>query len=140
VHGDFHFGNLIFRDGRVRAVVDWEVASLSDPRIDIASLAVAVLRRRYLQDPNPMGGLRIAPQFLLNQTEQGDAELEWFVALACFKYAAILGYNFGLHLRGRRIDPIYEQLQPTMRGLLADGASMLESGLGSITIRAADHR
>jgi aminoglycoside phosphotransferase (APT) family kinase protein len=140
VHGDFHFGNLIFDavQGNAAAVVDWEAASLGDPRMDVASLAVAVLRRRYPEDPNPTGGLAIAPQFLFAQWEEGCEDLPWFLALACYKYAAILGYNFSLHVRGKRIDPIYERLQPTMRGLLADGAAILDLGLDSVTARTGD--
>src|SRR5205807_7125552 len=31
VHGDYHFGNMLFDHGRVAAVVDWEIAQLGQP-------------------------------------------------------------------------------------------------------------
>ncbi len=36
VHGDFRFGNLVYRDGAVRALLDWEMAHLGDPCEDLA--------------------------------------------------------------------------------------------------------
>jgi len=39
VHGDFRPGNLLYGpDGRVRAVLDWELASVGDPLVDIGWL------------------------------------------------------------------------------------------------------
>ncbi|MCX4096843.1 phosphotransferase family protein [Nocardia sp. alder85J] len=39
VHGDYRLGNAIVGDdGRVRAVLDWELASLGDPLADLAGL------------------------------------------------------------------------------------------------------
>ncbi|MGC8487526.1 MAG: phosphotransferase family protein [Clostridia bacterium] len=36
LHGDFWPGNLLWRDGRVAAVLDWEDAGLGNPLIDLA--------------------------------------------------------------------------------------------------------
>ena len=38
VHGDFRLGNLIVGDGRVRAVLDWELCTLGDPLADVGYL------------------------------------------------------------------------------------------------------
>jgi aminoglycoside phosphotransferase (APT) family kinase protein len=34
VHGDFRLGNLLAVGERITAVIDWEIWSLADPRID----------------------------------------------------------------------------------------------------------
>jgi aminoglycoside phosphotransferase (APT) family kinase protein len=58
LHGDFWAGNLLWLDGRLDAVIDWEDAGLGDPladlaiaRLDIATIfgpeALAVFTRRY---------------------------------------------------------------------------------------------
>jgi aminoglycoside phosphotransferase (APT) family kinase protein len=36
VHGDYRTGNLIYRDDRIVAVLDWEFATLGDPACDLA--------------------------------------------------------------------------------------------------------
>lgn len=39
VHGDYRFGNLIVKDGKIDAVVDWELCALGDPLADLGYLA-----------------------------------------------------------------------------------------------------
>jgi aminoglycoside phosphotransferase (APT) family kinase protein len=129
VHGDYHYGNLLFRDGEVVAVLDWEIASLGEPLLDVACLLVATMRERYAPEPNPTGSVAIPPAEVLMMFEVQPAYAAWYVALTCFKYAAILGYNFELHRAGKRPDPIYDELQVTMFGLLQDGARVLHEGL-----------
>lgn len=36
VHGDFRLGNAIVHDGSIRAVLDWELAALGEPYLDLA--------------------------------------------------------------------------------------------------------
>ncbi len=38
VHGDYRLGNMIVRDGEVRAVLDWELCTLGDPLADVGYL------------------------------------------------------------------------------------------------------
>ncbi len=35
VHGDYRLGNMIVGDGRIRAVLDWELCTLGDPLADV---------------------------------------------------------------------------------------------------------
>ncbi len=46
LHGDFHPGNIVWRRGRLGAVVDWSKAAFGDPRIDMAQCRseLAVIR------------------------------------------------------------------------------------------------
>jgi aminoglycoside phosphotransferase (APT) family kinase protein len=97
----------------VVGIVDWEVGGLGDPRWDYRSLALASIRRKYRDEPNPTGALDVSLGALANAYGD-DNWLYWFAAAACFKHTAILGYNYGLHLRGRRPDPIYKRLRGTI--------------------------
>ncbi len=45
LHGDYWPGNILWRDGRLAAVVDWEDAALGDP---LADLAIARLDLRWI--------------------------------------------------------------------------------------------
>ncbi len=55
VHGDFWPGNLLWRDGRLLAVLDWEDVAVGDP---VSDLACCHLELRYKH------GLEIADRFL----------------------------------------------------------------------------
>ena len=37
LHGDFWPGNIVWKDGQIAAVIDWENAALGDPLADVAN-------------------------------------------------------------------------------------------------------
>jgi aminoglycoside phosphotransferase (APT) family kinase protein len=43
LHGDFWPGNLLWRDGQIVAIIDWEDAALGDPLADIADCRLEIL-------------------------------------------------------------------------------------------------
>ena len=43
LHGDYWPGNLLWQDGRLKAVIDWEDASLGDPLIDLGIARLEVV-------------------------------------------------------------------------------------------------
>ncbi len=51
-HGDFHVGNVLFEEGRVTGIVDWNHARVADPRADVAYCAfdLALLAGREAAD------------------------------------------------------------------------------------------
>ncbi len=49
VHGDFWPGNVLWRDGQVAAVLDWEDALLGDPLFDLACMRAELFWLRDLQ-------------------------------------------------------------------------------------------
>jgi aminoglycoside phosphotransferase (APT) family kinase protein len=130
VHGDYHYGNLLFDGEHPVAVLDWEIASLGDPLTDFGCLAVASMRRRYWPEPNPTGSVDISARQLTELYGVEQHLAAWHIAASCFKYSVIIGYNLQLHLRGKKLDPIYEELVGTARGLIQDGTKILQAGLG----------
>lgn len=126
VHGDFHYGNLLFRDGLLVGVLDWEIASLGDPLFDLGGLVVASMRRQYAPEPNTAGDIEVTRDELAEMYGIDSSALDWYVSAACFKYSIILAFNLDLHRRGKKVDPIYESLQGTARGLVDDGSAILE--------------
>jgi aminoglycoside phosphotransferase (APT) family kinase protein len=123
VHGDYTFGNLLFSKGAVAAVLDWEIAELGPPEVDLACLCVTAMRRRF-PGLNRGGQVAVEVDEIL-AVAHGYRDIEWFVAAGCYKYAAILAYNLDLHLRGKRVDPIYEGLRDTISGLIQAGLETL---------------
>src|SRR5438445_4348550 len=109
VHGDYHFGNMLFDHGGVAAVVDWEIAQLGQPLLDLCCISLShvsadAVREMYGADPD---------------------DYRWYRALTLYKYAAIFGYNLMLHRRGKRPDPSYEQRTDTSVGFIEPGVEVL---------------
>ncbi|GAA1532467.1 phosphotransferase family protein [Nocardioides humi] len=117
VHGDFTYGNILYRGGAVAAVIDWEIASIGQPLIDLGSLCTVAKRVEFPRDPNPSGAVEARPEQLMEWYGADSAVTGWFVALSYFKYASIQAYNLGLHRSGKRPDPIYDLLPETIEGL-----------------------
>jgi aminoglycoside phosphotransferase (APT) family kinase protein len=132
VHGDFHYANLLFDEGQVVAVLDWELAGLGTPLVDLASLTVTALRSRYRPDPNPSGDVGLSAAEVAAAYHGVAEHIDWATALGCLKYAGIIAYGLHLHRTGRRHDPVYENLVLTMHGLLTDGAAILDDGLDAV--------
>jgi aminoglycoside phosphotransferase (APT) family kinase protein len=109
VHGDYHFGNMLFSAGRVAAVVDWEIAQLGQPLLDLCCIS-----------------LSHAPADAVGEIYGADpADYRWYRALTNYKYAAIFGYNLMLHRRGKRPDPSYEQRTETIVAFIEQGLGLL---------------
>ena len=123
VHGDYHLGNLLFRDGQVVAILDWEIAELGQSPLDEAALCLVAIRKPF-GEPQPGEEAALPLDEMVALADAGP-DFDWYLAATCHKYAAILGYNLGLHRRGRRIDPIYEQVLKTIPGLVDAGLRIL---------------
>ena len=109
VHGDYHFGNMLFDAGRVAAVVDWEIAQLGQPLLDLCCISLSHVSADAVRE--------------IHGADPGD--YRWYLALTLYKYAAIFGYNLMLHRRGKRPDPSYEQRTDTILEFIDQGTAVL---------------
>ncbi|GAA2448159.1 phosphotransferase family protein [Actinomadura vinacea] len=122
VHGDFHPGNLVFREGAAVAVLDWEIAHLGVTAADKASLCLLAIRERFGESYS--GAAAAIPlEDMVAMADEPD--FDHVLAATCHKYASILGYNLGLHRRGKRVDPVYEGLTRTIPGLIDVGLELM---------------
>ena len=125
VHGDYHFGNMLFTGGRVSAVLDWEIAELGHPLLDLCCLCV-VFQGGGEDGSRGWGTARgLDPNALREVFGADPAEFRWTLGLTYYKYAAILGYNLMLHRRGKRPDPSYEGRTGTIVGFIQAGLRLL---------------
>ena len=125
VHGDYHYGNMLFRGSEVVAVLDWEIAQIGQPLLDLGCLCVVSHRRRFKDAPNPGGSIDTPIEELFSMYGVDADEMGWYVAMSLYKYAAIFGYNLMLHRRGKRPDPMYEKMTGTITGIIDEGISLL---------------
>jgi len=124
VHGDYHYGNMLFRGHEVVAVLDWEIAQIGQPLLDLGCLCTLPHRRKY-EGPSPGGSVDVAVEDLFRLYGVDAGEMRWYVGMSLYKYAAILGYNLMLHRRGKRPDPMYEGLTDTIVGMIDEGIALL---------------
>jgi len=125
VHGDYHYGNMLFRGPEVVAVLDWEIAEIGQPLLDLGCLCIVSVRRQYQGAPNPCGAIDVAVEDLYGLYGADAGEMRWYLALSLYKYASIFGYNLMLHRRGKRPDPMYEHLTDTITGMIDEGVALL---------------
>jgi aminoglycoside phosphotransferase (APT) family kinase protein len=125
VHGDYHYGNMLFKGSDVVVVLDWEIAQIGQPLLDLGCLCIVSHRRRYAGAPNPGGSVDVPIEELYKLYGVDAEEMRWYLAMSLYKYASIFGYNLMLHRRGKRPDPMYEGLTDTIVGMIDDGIAML---------------
>jgi aminoglycoside phosphotransferase (APT) family kinase protein len=91
VHGDFRLGNLLADGSRITAVIDWEIWSIGDPRVDAGWFLINCDPRTYQR---PSRYSTAAPPLEELATIYAEnlghevPQLDWFCALACFKSTA----------------------------------------------------
>jgi aminoglycoside phosphotransferase (APT) family kinase protein len=129
VHGDYHYGNMLFRGPEVVAVLDWEIAQLGQPLLDLGCLCIVSIRRQYQGAPNPGGAIDVSIEELYRLYGADPEEMRWYAAMSLYKYASIFGYNLMLHRRGKRPDPMYEGLTTTITGMIEEGIQLLDRGV-----------
>ena len=124
VHGDYHYGNMLFREGRVVGVLDWEIAQIGQP-LDLACLSVVAHAGRAGEGVPGGGKVDVDDGDLLEMYGADPADYTWFLALTYYKYASIFGYNLMLHRRGKRPDPTYETRTTTIVEFIDEGIRLL---------------
>jgi aminoglycoside phosphotransferase (APT) family kinase protein len=121
-HGDFQVANLFCSPGaKLLAVIDWELCGVGATLNDLGWIAT-------FSDPHAWATEGVVrPSFLDPETlirlyseAWGTAlpDLNWFRALAAYKFAIITGLNLSLHRRGKRDDPLWEETKLSMTPLI----------------------
>lgn len=98
IHGDYHIGNVLYNEnGNLSAIVDWEMATLGDPLMDLGRLlatwpdgdSAQVLSMRV----EPSDGFPTRQEMIEHyrvQSQRDLSDLAWFEILACYKLSILL--------------------------------------------------
>lgn len=128
VHGDFQWGNVLAGptgDAHVLAVIDWELARHGSVLDDLGWLVVFTDASCWAGDAMTVPEGLPSPRALVERYGTTEDELAWHVALAAYAFAVIIGFNLMLHRRGKRHDPLWEDLAPSAPTLLGRAAEVL---------------
>lgn len=99
LHGDFHLANVMFRpdSGEVAAVIDWELATVGDPLLDLGWLVAtwpdASGQGAGTIHVTPWQGFATAAELVAYYRERSPRDLsafDWYVVLARFKLGILL--------------------------------------------------
>jgi aminoglycoside phosphotransferase (APT) family kinase protein len=130
VHGDFRLGNLLAVDAEITAVIDWEIWSLGDHRVDVGWFLLNADPRTYRRRTRYAGSTPRPDDLSAVYAEtlgKNVPDLAWFQALAAFKSAATWSLIVKHNRRRKSPDPVLEAMAPVLPELL-DRARQLLAG------------
>jgi aminoglycoside phosphotransferase (APT) family kinase protein len=127
VHGDYRLGNIISVGSEPAALIDWEIWSPGDPRVELGWFLVFADGANFPGVGREVPGLPEAGELVERYADGGPVprDLTWFDALGRFKMAAIMGHNLRRHREGRHHDPDQERLPATIERLIQTGSERL---------------
>jgi len=128
VHGDYQPGNLLFHDGRVSGVIDWELSGIGGSLLDVGWLMMMSDRTGWslLSDPMPALDPALIQDMYEARMERAFRALSWFRAYAGFRMGSIACLNVRLHRKGQRNDPIWESLALGIPEFFGNARALLE--------------
>jgi len=122
VHGDFRLGNLLAVGDRITAVIDWEIWSVGDPRVDVGWFLINCdpsTYRRSTRYTAAVPSLRELAVRYRQELGREVPELDWFCALACFKSTATWSLIVKHNRARSRPDPELEGMTRVLPHLLS---------------------
>ncbi|HYH48589.1 MAG TPA: phosphotransferase family protein [Acidimicrobiia bacterium] len=134
MHGDFHLDNCLFSavEPRLLAIIDWELATIGDPLLDVG-LTLGFWGRRPLDPPampqvqgvsraaGSPGREDLAARYAERSGRSVD-DLDWYIALALWKLAAIVEGAYAQFLDGRLGTEYARRLEDDVPRLLEEAA------------------
>jgi aminoglycoside phosphotransferase (APT) family kinase protein len=136
IHGDYQFANVMFRHGapaRMAAIVDWEMATVGDPLLDLAWVVMGW--------PNPdedrsgsgyvdYTGMPSREELLERYARVSGLpvdEMDYYVILARFKMAVVLEGGYARFVQGGADNPKMEMFGNVVLDMARKAAELARS-------------
>lgn len=122
IHGDYSIGNVMYQraSAKLAAIVDWELATIGDPLIDLGWIAATWRGAGGPDLPvlivEPFDGFPTIEEMVAHYAKSSDRDLsnfDWYAVLACFKLAIILEGTFARACAGKAPIATGKQLHDT---------------------------
>jgi aminoglycoside phosphotransferase (APT) family kinase protein len=138
VHGDYRLDNVVVdpASGAVRAILDWEMATLGDPLADLASTVVwwdgiVGLDSPVAAVPGEVAAFPGRERLVQRYAERSGLELSrlsWYEAFAFYKIAAIFEGIHYRHVQGLTVGEGFDRLGTSVPALAERGRAALAQG------------
>lgn len=135
LHGDFHISNMMFRrdSGEVAALIDWELATVGDPLLDLGWLLAtwpdASGRGAGTIHVTPWSDFASTGELLAHYRERSPrslASIDWYVVLARFKLGILLEGSHARACAGKADAPLGERHHASARRLIDQALASIE--------------
>ncbi|MGF1472089.1 MAG: phosphotransferase family protein [Rubrobacteraceae bacterium] len=141
IHNDFKLNNLVLEPGgleEVRAVLDWEMATLGDPLFDLAvSLSYWIQAddpeelRDVLPTVTATPGFMTREEFMDRYAEKSGRDLSrmhWYMVFGYFKLAVIVQQIYARWKKGQTKDERFAAFGEKARTLILHSNTLVERG------------
>ena len=141
IHNDFKLNNLVLNPEdltEVRAVLDWEMATLGDPLFDLAvSLSYWIQAddpeelQSILPTVTSMPGFMTRKEFMGRYAEKSGRDLSqmhWHMVFGYFKLAVILQQIYARWKKGQTQDERFASFGEKVRNLITHANALVEKG------------
>jgi aminoglycoside phosphotransferase (APT) family kinase protein len=133
LHGDYQFANVMFghdAPARLAAIVDWEMATVGDPLLDLGWVIMGWPREG--DDPSSLGyvdytGLPSREELLeyyANESGRPVDEIDYYEILARFKIAIVLEGGYARYVAGGADNPKMEAFGPIVLDMMSKAADL----------------
>ena len=133
MHGDYQFANVMYRHGapaRLAAIVDWEMGTVGDPKLDLGWVAHAWPERASEVEDGfsyvDMRGMPSRSEILSHYSKVSGRQvddIDYYVVLAKWKLAVVLEQGF----QRAGDDPKLQAFGPVVLDLMRGAAEVAES-------------
>lgn len=127
-HGDFQGSNFLFDKEKLIAVLDWEISGIGGQLLDLGWLIVFTDPESWTGLSAPIASVPPADELvaLYEEGMQRKArDVAWYRALAGYRFGTISCFNVMLHRRGKRYDPEWENIAPSVPFLFGRAKEMV---------------
>jgi aminoglycoside phosphotransferase (APT) family kinase protein len=129
LHGDFYSNNWVCDGDQLLGVVDWEIAGIGAPLLDLGWLMMVYDRPSWGDGRRALMTWAPDPGWIAEAYAEGcggrAVDLDWYRALAAWRFASITALNVRLHRTGRRHDPMWEEMAESFEPMVRRGCELL---------------
>lgn len=134
-HGDYRLGNTLCEGGTVESIIDWEIWSVGDPRVDVTWFMYFTDDAGHPASPSDEPCGMPSSGELRDLYEQASGrplvDLDWFVALTRYKEAAATALLIKRARKSGNAHSSFERMEPALPSMIREARDIVESRINA---------